>query len=132
MQAEEQSGSGETSKDQLSSCGMARMKRGGRNANMQFRHEEIELCGAERDQRRGTANQEGLNTWGKRSSVEKLNEARKRQGEPEAEEGMEDEAPNSEVNLSGRARRQGGWWKPGVVETKLNTVKHDGMGALRV
>ena len=108
------------------------MKRGGRNANVQFRHEKIVLCGAERDQRRGTANQEGLNTWGKRSSVEKLNKARKRQGEPEAEEGMEDEAPNSEVNLSGRARRQGGWWKPGVVETKLNPVKHDGMGALRV
>jgi hypothetical protein len=33
------------------------------------------LCGAERDQRRGTAHQEDLNTWGKRSSVEKLNES---------------------------------------------------------
>ena len=54
--------------------------------------------------------------------MEKLNEARKRQGEPEAEEGMEDEAPNSEVNVSGRAHRQKGWWKRGVVETKLNTV----------
>jgi hypothetical protein len=44
--------------------------------------------------------------------VEKLNEARKRQGEPEAEEGMEDEAPNSEVNLSGRpeARRMVEAW----------------------
>jgi hypothetical protein len=53
------------------------MKRGGRNANVQFRHEKIGVCGAERDQRRRTAHQEGLNTWGKRSSVEKLNEARK-------------------------------------------------------
>ena len=35
---------------------------------------------------------------------------------------MEDEAPNSEVNVSGRARRQRGWWKRGVVETKSNTV----------
>ena len=43
-------------------------------------------------------------------------------GKPEAEEGMEDEAPNSEVNVSGRARRQKGWWKRGVVETKFNTV----------
>ena len=56
------------------------MKRGGRNANVQFRHEKIGLCGAERDQRRGTANQEGLNTWGKRSAEEKLNEARKSKG----------------------------------------------------
>ena len=50
MQAEEQSGSGGTSKDQLSSCGMAWMKRGGRNAIVQFRHEKMGLCGAERDQ----------------------------------------------------------------------------------
>jgi hypothetical protein len=37
---------------------------------------------------------------------------------------MEDESPNSEVDVSGRARRQKGWWKEkrGVVETKLNTV----------
>jgi hypothetical protein len=32
----------------------------------------------------------------------------KEKGEPEAEGGMEDEAPNSEVNVSGRARRQRG------------------------
>jgi hypothetical protein len=35
---------------------------------------------------------------------------------------MEDETPNSEVNVSGRARRQRGLWKRGVVETKLNRV----------
>jgi hypothetical protein len=35
---------------------------------------------------------------------------------------MEDTAPNSEVNVSGRARRQRGWYKRGVLDTKLNTV----------
>ena len=50
MLVEEQSGSGGTSKDQLSSCGMAWMKRVGKNANVQFRHEKMGLCGAERDQ----------------------------------------------------------------------------------
>jgi hypothetical protein len=35
---------------------------------------------------------------------------------------MENEAPDSEVNVSGRARRQRGWWKHGVVETELNTI----------
>jgi ribonuclease HI len=35
---------------------------------------------------------------------------------------MENETPNSDVNLSGRVRRHKGWWKRGVVETKLNTV----------
>jgi hypothetical protein len=69
MQAEEQSGSGGTSKDQLSSCGMAWMKRGGRITNVQFRHEKIGLCGSERDQRRWTAHEDGLNTWEKRFSV---------------------------------------------------------------
>jgi hypothetical protein len=44
-----QSGSGGTNKDQLSICGMAWMKRGGRNANAQSGHEKIGLCGAERD-----------------------------------------------------------------------------------
>jgi hypothetical protein len=52
----------------------------------------------------------------------KARRSKKEQGEPEAEEGMEDEAPNSEVNVRGRARRQRGWWKRGVVEKKMNTV----------
>ncbi len=56
------------------------MKRGGRNANVSFRHEKTGLCGAEREQRRGTAHQEGLNTWEKLFSVEKLNEARRSKG----------------------------------------------------
>jgi hypothetical protein len=53
----------------------------------------------------------------------KAKRSKKEQGEPEAEEGMEDEAPNCgpncEVDVSGRARRQKGWWKRGVVETNL-------------
>jgi hypothetical protein len=44
------------------------------------------------------------------------------QGEPKAEEGLEDEAPYSDVNPSRRARRQKGWSKRVVVETKLNAV----------
>ena len=52
----------------------------------------------------------------------KANRSKKEQGEPKAEEGIEDESPNSDVRPSGRARRQKGLWKRGVVETKSNTV----------
>ena len=52
----------------------------------------------------------------------KANQSKKEHGEPEAEEGMEDEAPNSKVNVIGRTRRPKGFWKRGVVETNLNTV----------
>jgi len=38
----------------------------------------------------------------------KAKRSEKEQGKPEAEEGMEDAAPNSEVNVSGRAPRQRG------------------------
>ena len=48
--------------------------------------------------------------------------SKKEQGVPEAEEGMEDQAPNDQVDLSGGAHRQRGWWKRGIVETKINTV----------
>jgi hypothetical protein len=84
---------------------MAWMKRGGRNANGQFRHEKIGLCGRLIEARKSTGSL--------------------KHGEPEADEGMEDEAPNSEVNVSGRARRQRGWWKRRVVETKLNMCMND-------
>jgi hypothetical protein len=50
------------------------------------------------------------------------NRSKKEQGEPKAEEGLKDEAPRSDVNPRRRARRQKGWWKQGVVETKMNTV----------
>ena len=48
--------------------------------------------------------------------------SKKEQGVPEAEGGMEDQAPNDQVDLSGGAHRQRGWWKRGIVETKINTV----------
>jgi hypothetical protein len=35
---------------------------------------------------------------------------------------MEEEGSGNEVNVSGRARRQRGWWKRGDIEIKLNTV----------
>ena len=76
---------------------MARMKRGGRNANMQFRHEEIELCGAERDQRRGTVHQEDANTWGKLSSAEKLTEARKSKGSLKQKKGWKMKYPTAKL-----------------------------------
>jgi hypothetical protein len=42
------------------------------HANAQSRHEKIGLCGSERDQWKGTAHQEGLNTWEKLSSVSSM------------------------------------------------------------
>jgi hypothetical protein len=75
---------------------------------------------------KGERTPRGFEHVGKTLFCGKANRIKKEQGEPEAEEGMEDAAPNSEVfffvNVRGRARRQRGWWKRGVVETKLNTV----------
>jgi hypothetical protein len=74
---------------------------------------------------KGDCTPRGFEHVGKTVFCGKVNRSKKEQGEPEAEEGMENEAPNSEVNVSGRAscaRRQRGWWKLGVVEAKLNTV----------
>jgi ribonuclease HI len=64
----------------------------------------------------------GLEHVGKTVFCGKANRSKKEQWELKAEKGLEDEAPYSDVNPSGRARRQKGWWKRGVVETKLNTV----------
>jgi hypothetical protein len=52
---------------------------------------------------------------GKTVFCRKADQSKEEQGNPEADEEMEDEAPNIEVNVSGRARRQKGWWKRGVV-----------------
>jgi len=41
---------------------------------------------------------------------------------PGAEDETEKDASDSEVDESGRACRQNGWWKRGDVEAKLNTV----------
>ena len=46
----------------------------------------------------------------------------KEQGGQEAEEEIEEEGSDNEVNVGGRARRQRGWWQRGDIETKLNTV----------
>ena len=40
----------------------------------------------------------------------------------ETNDETENDAPEDEVEGGGRACRQKGWWKPGEVETKLNTV----------
>ena len=71
---------------------------------------------------KGDCTPRGLKDVGKTVFCEKANRGKIEQEEPKAEEGIEDEAPNSDVNPSGRARRQKGWWKRGVVETKLNTI----------
>ena len=42
---------------------------------------------------------------GKNVFCGKAKRSKREQGEPETEEGLEDEAPNSEVNVRGRARR---------------------------
>jgi hypothetical protein len=47
---------------------------------------------------------------------------KKEQEEPKAEDELEEDAPDTEVDESGRACRQKGWWKRGDVEAKLNTV----------
>jgi hypothetical protein len=70
---------------------------------------------------KGDCTPRGFEHLGKTVFCGKANQSKKEQGEPKAEEGIEDEAPNN-VNPIGRARRQKGWWKRGVVETKLKTV----------
>jgi len=71
---------------------------------------------------KGDRTPRGFEHVGKTVCCGKANRSKKEHGEPEEEEGMEDEAPYSEGNVSGYARRQRGWWKRGVVETELNTV----------
>ena len=57
---------------------------------------------------KGDCETRGFEDVGKTVFCGKANRSKKEHGEPEAEEGREDEAPNSEVNVSGRARRQRG------------------------
>ncbi len=71
---------------------------------------------------KGDCTPRGVEHVGKTVFCRKANQSKEEQGNPEADEEMENEAPNIEVNVSGRARRQKGWWKRGVVKTKLNTV----------
>jgi len=71
---------------------------------------------------KGNCTSRGFEQMGKTVFCGKADRNKKEQGDPESEEGIEDETSNSDVNPSGRARRQKGWWKRGVMETKLNTV----------
>ena len=71
---------------------------------------------------KGDCTPRGFEHVGKIVFFGKANRSKKEQGEPEAEEGMEDQANNSQINAIGRARRQRGSLERGVVETKLNTV----------
>jgi hypothetical protein len=66
---------------------------------------------------KGDCTPRGFEHVGKTVFCGKANRSKKGHKEPEAEEGREDEALNSEVNVSGRARRQRVLWKRGVVET---------------
>jgi len=77
---------------------------------VQSRHEKIGLWSRARPTK-GDGTLRGLEHVGKTVFCGKAERSKKEHGEPEAEEVMEDEAPNSEVNVSGRARRQRGWWK---------------------
>jgi hypothetical protein len=65
---------------------------------------------------KGECTPRGFEHVGKTVFCGKAKRNKKEQWEPEAEEGMEDEVP--EVNVSGHARRQRGWWKRGVVQTR--------------
>ena len=58
----------------------------------------------------------------------KAKRSKKEQEEREAKDEIEEDAPDNEVDESGRACRQKGWWKRGDVSAKLSTV-NDGVGA---
>ena len=64
----------------------------------------------------------GFEHAGKAIFCGKVKRSKKEQGENEAEDEIEEDAPGNEVDESGRACRQKGWWKRGDVEAKLNTV----------
>jgi ubiquitin len=63
-----------------------------------------------------------IRTRGESYRCGKVKRSKKEQGENEAEDEIEEDAPGNEVDESGRACRQKGWWKRGDVEAKLNTV----------
>jgi hypothetical protein len=57
---------------------------------------------------KGNYTPSGFEHMGKTVFCGKANRSKKEQGEPKVEKGLEDEAPCSEVNPSGRDRRQKG------------------------
>ena len=73
------------------------------------------------------ANERGWHAKGVRARGEshlpwKVKRRKKEHEAPGAEDETEEDAPDDEVDESGRACKQKGWWKRGDVEAKLNTV----------
>ena len=71
---------------------------------------------------KGDRTPRGFEHVGKAIFCGKVKRNKKEQGEPEAEDETEEDAPDKEVNENGHACRQKGWWKRRDVEAKLNTV----------
>ena len=72
--------------------------------------------------RQGDRTLRGFEHVGKAISCGKVKLSKKEQKEPEAEDDVQEDAPDTEVDESGRTCRQKGWWKRGDVEAKLNTA----------
>jgi hypothetical protein len=58
---------------------------------------------------KGECTPRGFEHVGKTILCGRAKRSKKEPGEPEAEEGMEDEVPNDELDVSGGAHRQRGW-----------------------
>jgi hypothetical protein len=71
---------------------------------------------------KGDHSTRGFEHAGKDIFCGKMKQSKKEQGEPEAEDEIEQDAPDTKVDESGRDCKQKGWWKRGDVEAKLNTV----------
>jgi len=71
---------------------------------------------------KGDSTSRGFEHAGKAIFCGKVKRNKKEHGENEAEDEIQEDAPGNEVDESGRACRQKGWWKRGDVEAKLNTV----------
>ena len=71
---------------------------------------------------KGDCTPRGFEYVGKAIFCGKVKWRKKEHETPEAEDKTEKDAPDNEVDESGRACRQKGWWKRGDVEAKLNTV----------
>jgi hypothetical protein len=71
---------------------------------------------------KGDCTTRGFEHVGKAIFCGKVKRRKKEHEVPGAEDEAEKDAPDNEVDESGRVCRQKGWWKRGDVEAKLNTV----------
>jgi hypothetical protein len=71
---------------------------------------------------KGDCTLRGFEHVGKAIFCGKVKRRKKEHEAPGAEDEAENDASDNEVDRSGRACRQKGWWKRGDVEAKLNTV----------